>query len=131
MIRPAGKTWEQLFRYVFVGGAAFIVDFSILYVLTEYGGLDYLLSAALSFTMGLMVNYLLCRLWVFGTSLCRSAALEFGVFAAVGVVGLGLNELLLWLLTDRAGLWYMLSKAVAAVVVLAWNFWARKLTLYR
>lgn len=43
----------QFVRYFFVGGFAFIVDFGLLYILTEYAGLHYLLSATLSFIAGL------------------------------------------------------------------------------
>ena len=38
----------QFVRYFFVGGFAFIIDFGLLYILTEYAGLHYLLSATLS-----------------------------------------------------------------------------------
>ncbi len=48
----------QFVRYFFVGGFAFIVDFGLLYILTEYAGLHYLLSATLSFIAGLVVNYI-------------------------------------------------------------------------
>ena len=49
----------QFVRYFFVGGFAFIVDFGLLYILTEYAGLHYLLSATLSFIAGLVVNYII------------------------------------------------------------------------
>ena len=39
------NTIVQLFRYTFVGGFAFVVDFGLLYVLTEYAHFHYLLSA--------------------------------------------------------------------------------------
>ena len=40
----------QFVRYFFVGGFAFIIDFGLLYILTEYAGLHYLLSAGWSST---------------------------------------------------------------------------------
>ena len=35
-INKTNNTFLQLFRYTFVGGAAFIVDFGLLYILTDF-----------------------------------------------------------------------------------------------
>ena len=93
----------QFVRYFFVGGFAFIVDFGLLYILTEYAGLHYLLSATLSFIAGLVVNYIISCIWVFNNSKFRNRIVEFLFFAAIGVVGLGFNDLLIWLFTDCIG----------------------------
>lgn len=57
LFEPTDNTLIQLLRYTFVGGTAFIVDFGLLYVLTEYLNLHYLYSATLSFIAGVIVNY--------------------------------------------------------------------------
>ena len=59
------STLLQLFRYTFVGGFAFIVDFGTLYVLTEYFNIYYLVSAGIAFISGLIINYFLSVKWVF------------------------------------------------------------------
>jgi putative flippase GtrA len=97
---------------------------------TEAAGLHYLASAALSFCVGTSVSYTLSILWVFRTRRFSSRLLEYVLFVGVGAVGLGLNEVLLWLLTDPLGLFYMASKVVAAALIFFWNFWARKLILF-
>ena len=43
----------------------------------------------------------------------------------------GLTEGLMWLFTEKLNWYYMISKAVAAIIVLFWNFFAKKLLLYR
>lgn len=121
----------QLFRYVLVGGLAFVVDFGGLYLLTEHAGLHYLVANALAFTLGLATNYLLSVTWVFSRRSVDSRAREFAIFAAVGLVGLGINELVMWLMTDHAGTHYLISKVVATAVGLLWNFGGRKLLLFR
>jgi putative flippase GtrA len=124
------STFIQLFRYTFVGGFAFIVDFSCLYLLTEFLHLHYLISAAIAFLFGLTVNYILSVLWVFNDRALSNKFVEFIVFALIGVVGLGLNELFLWYLTDIAGIYYLLSKIITAFIVYFWNFFARKIILF-
>ena len=125
------STLVQLFRYTFVGGVAFVFDFGFLYILTEFVGLHYLLSASLSFLLGLTVNYVLSVLWVFSRHALRSRWVEFGIFATVGLIGLALNALFMWLFTDVAGLYYLLSKVGSTILVFLWNFFARKVSLFR
>lgn len=131
LMGSTNSTLVQLFRYTFVGGTAFVFDFGGLYLLTEHAGLHYQLSAALSFLLGLSVNYVLSVLWVFNRRTLRSRWAEFGIFALVGIVGLGLNALFMWLFTDVAGLYYLLSKVGSTVLVFLWNFFARKVSLFR
>lgn len=125
------KTIVQLFRYFFVGGAAFIVDFGSLYILTDIFGIYYLISAAIAFILGLIVNYLLSISWVFNQRTMDNRLSEFTVFTIIGVIGLGLNEVLIWFFTGYIGLFYLVSKIIAAVIILFWNFFARKYALFK
>lgn len=128
---PTDSTLVQFLRYTFVGGAAFVLDFGTLFVLTEYGGVYYLTSAAIAFLLGLVANYALSIFWVFSRRTLERRWLEFGVFALVGVVGLGFNELFIWFFTEHVHLYYMISKVIATALVLIWNFLARKYLLFR
>jgi putative flippase GtrA len=121
----------QFFRYVIVGGTAFLVDFGSLFALTELAGAHYLAAAALAFLLGLATNYALSVSWVFATRRLDRRWAEFAVFGAIGLVGLGLNEFVVWQCTETLGLHYLASKCVAAVLVLFWNFGARRRTLFQ
>ena len=105
-IKATDNWFIQLFRYFFVGGFAFVVDYGLLVLLTEVFGLHYLLSATISFIAGLVVNYFLSTSWIFRESTIENRWAEFLVFAFIGVVGLGLNNLLLYLLTDKCHIHY-------------------------
>lgn len=125
------RTIIQLFRYFFVGGAAFLVDFGSLFVLTDFFGVYYLISAAIAFILGLIVNYGLSISWVFNNRKLENSTLEFGVFSLIGIIGLGLNEIFIWFFTAEIGFYYLISKMISAVIVLFWNFFARKFVLFR
>ena len=125
------KTNIQMFRYLFVGGAAFIVDFLSLFILTDFFGIYYLISAAIAFILGLVANYFLSISWVFNKRKLNKKHIEFGVFALIGIVGLGLNEVFIWFFTQDLQLYYLISKIFAAVIILFWNFFARKFVLFR
>ncbi len=126
----ANNTFIQLFRYTFVGGFAFIIDFSLLFFLTEFVGIHYLISAAIALTAGLIINYFLSIHWVFDKRKMVNKSVEFTLFAVIGIIGLGLNELFIWVFTEFAGLYYLLSKIISTAIVYLWNFFARKFTLF-
>jgi putative flippase GtrA len=126
-----GSLAQQFARYVVVGGLAFGVDFGALYALTEFAGIHYLISAAAAFLLGLLANYFLSRVWVFNQRTVGNVAIEFAVFAVIGLIGLGLNEAILWFAHARLGLHYLVAKLFSAALVLVWNFGARKALLFR
>lgn len=131
-LRKAANIWVELLRYLFVGGSAFVVDYGLLYLLVEFAQVHYLSAAAIAFVAGLTVNYMLSITWVFSSdanSFSRKA--EFTIFAVIGVVGLGLNEAIMWVMTDKVGCYVMVSKLVSTAVVFGWNFGARKFILFR
>jgi len=125
------NTFIQFFRYFFVGGFAFLVDFGLLYILTDKLKIFYLLSATIAFICGIIVNFILSKLWIFQKKAAVNKYLEFGIFAAVGVIGLGLNDLIMWFLTSKLSLYYLISKLAATALVYVWNFGARKYILYK
>jgi putative flippase GtrA len=120
----------QLLRYALVGGLAFVVDFGSLYFLTEHLHAYYMHSAALAFVLGLTTNYLLSVTWVFQKRTFNNRLVEYGVFAVLGVLGLGLNQGLIYGLTEYASCHYLFSKALATGLVFLWNFGSRKLLLF-
>jgi putative flippase GtrA len=121
----------QFARYLLVGGTAFVADFTTLAVLKESGAFGVLGAAALAFLVGTQVNYFLSTRWVFSSRRVKDRRLEFALFASVGLAGLCLNELIIWTLSHRLGLHYLLAKLVSAGLVLCWNFSIRRLTLFR
>ena len=121
----------ELVRSIATSMISFSVDIGILALLTEVFLVFYLVSAAISFGIGVTVSYALSVLWVFGRRRIPSKAAEYALFVLIGVIGLGLNEALLWLFTERLSIYYLLSKLIAAVLIFAWNFGARKYLLFR
>ncbi len=121
----------QFFRYQFVGGIAFLVDFFLLYFFTSFCGVHYLLSGVLSFVISVVVNYVLSTVWVFNPDKSDNKIVEFNLFLLISTIGLGFTELLLWVFTEYFGLFYLLSKVISAIIVMFWNFGARRVLLYR
>lgn len=128
-ITKSSNTFIQFFRYIFVGGVAFLADGGSLFLITTIG-VNYLISVIFAFVIGLAVNYGLSKLLVFENS-SVNGKIEFLVYGIIGVIGLGFTEIIMYVLTEIAGLYFMVSKVIATIIVLVWNFVARKITLYR
>lgn len=132
MVNPTKNGFLKFFRYAFVGGIATIVDWGALYVLTEYFHIHPMVSAVISFVLGLIVNYALSKLLVFKADQARvNGAVEFIGYAVIGVIGLGITELIMYLFWTKWGCHYMLAKVFATAVVLAWNYLARAKIIYK
>ncbi len=127
----AQTPFAELVLSMGVSAVSFALDFGALALLTEAFRLHYLLSAAAAFTLGTTLSYVLSVSLVFGSRRVRSRALEFALFVLIGLIGLALNETLMWLFTERIALYYLLSKIIAGALIFFWNFGARKLILFR
>ena len=127
---PTDDIFLQLFRYIFVGGTAFTVDFFFLYFFSDICGIYYLFSAVLSFIISVLVNYVMSTRWVFNQDNIENKVLEFNLFILISTIGLGFTEILLYFFTDIVGFYYLISKIISAIIVLFWNFLARRLMFY-
>ena len=118
-------------RYLFAGGAGFLIDYGIFALCSEVFEWHYLLSAALGFIAGLIFVYIVSNKWVFtNRKMQQHQVVEFTVFSIIGVVGLLLTMLFMWIFTDLCSIHALISKLLTTALVLIWNFGARKVILY-
>ena len=120
----------QFIKYLFVAGAALLVDYILLFILTDLFNWFYLVSTTVSFTIALTVSYHLSIKWVF-TKSSYNKVYEFVMFFLIGAIGLFANLLIMFYFTDLLKLHYMGSKIVSTVFIHFWNFFARKHILYK
>jgi putative flippase GtrA len=130
LINKSANVTVQLIRYTIVGGFAFLIDFSLLYLLAKCVGLHYIVSASISFIAGLLTNYFISVKWVFTASKIKNRKLEFLFFALIGIIGLILNDIFLYIFTDVFKIYLMYSKIISAALIYLWNFFARKYLIF-
>jgi putative flippase GtrA len=88
--------------------------------------IHYLVAATLSFAVGSLVCYALSVRWVFDEHRFGSRALEIALFVAIGVLGVMLNNLVMWCLVEFWHANYAAAKLDAAGVILLFNFSVRR-----
>ena len=123
------KLIEQILKFGVVGVVCFFIDFGLMVVLTELFSINYLISSGISFTVSVTVNYLLSMRYVFASKNDSNKAAEFIIFVTLSIVGLGINQLLMWIMVDKAHIYYMASKIVTTAIVMIYNFITRKILL--
>ena len=121
------KLINQILKFGVVGGIAFIIDYGILFLLAKVIGLNELISAAISFTVSLAFNYFLSTKWVFDAK--KQTPKEVIIFVLLSVVGLGINEVLIYFGTKKLGIDVMIVKLFATAIVMVYNFITRKLII--
>lgn len=119
----------QIIKFGGVGFLCFLIDFGVLCILTELLSIPVLISAALAFTVSVVVNYILSVVFVFEVSKNHSKKRNFILFIVFSVIGLGLTELLMFLGVDVIHIHYMFVKIISTGIVMIYNFITRKLFL--
>ncbi len=125
-------------KFAIVGAIGAVVDFGVLNLLVQVFGWNDFFANIVSVTCAIISNFTWNRLWTFPESRARPLSTQFGQFALVNLLGLGINQAVFW----ATGTWmfkplfgftlgYNLAKATAIVVVLFWNFTVNRRTTYR
>ena len=135
------KLLAQIIKFGAVGFLCFSIDYFIMVGLTELAGIPSLISSGCSYTISTIVNYILSITVVFDADKEANKAAQFIIFVILSLIGLGINQLIMWLGTDwLEGLMlqsqmlsafaryaYMIVKIFATAVVMVYNFITRKI----
>jgi putative flippase GtrA len=97
-IRRHSKELSRFARFAIVGGIGTLLDFGMLILLNEFLSLPVLLANTLAYLTGLLNNFTLNRLWTYPDARRKPLPVQFGQFFIVSLVGLLLNDGLVWLL---------------------------------
>jgi len=126
LINNHKKIINQILKFGIVGGLAFLIDYGLLFLLTEFASIHYLISSIISFIVSLIFNYILSIKWVFDVTK-KQTYKEVIIFVILSVIGLGINQLVMYIGVDKLTIHYMLVKIISTFIVMVWNFVTRKI----
>lgn len=120
------KLINKIIKFSIVGGIATIIDFICLYIFKEYLNIDVILANTLSFIISVIYNYIASITLVFDINKNKNKKLKFVLFIIFSVIGLIINNTLIYILTSNLNIYYLLSKVIATLIVMIFNFITRK-----
>ena len=152
--RANSKEITRFLKFAVVGTLGAVIDFGALNLLVLNFGFSKILANTCSFTVAVISNFIWNRLWTFPESRDRPIVPQLTQFFLANIVGLLLNQVIFlsldaWVLGEAGALAapmatlalniglahyslaYNLSKAIATIIVLFWNFGANRLWTYR
>jgi putative flippase GtrA len=137
---------KRFIRFGIVGAIGSVVDFGFLNLFTLVFKLPYILSSVLSFSLAVVNNFILNRIWTFPGSRRESLIKQMIQFGLVSVVGLIIRTpMLVWLekvLIPLAQKWvpnlltptivgHNIGLAIAIGVVMLWNYFANRFWTFK
>jgi len=129
--RNRKRTAKEAVKYTlisFIGGA---LNLAILYSLTEFFGIYYIISAVIGFIVAGTNNFTLNKVWTFKENLKDKYFKEYFHFFSVSIFSYILSILILYLLTEFVGIFYVFSQAIALIAGGSLNFVFNKIYTFR
>jgi len=120
----------KFFKYGLVGLSGVFVDFAFTWICKEIFKLNKYIANSIGFTVAASSNYILNRVWTFASK-SEEIALEYSLFIGISIVGLLLNNYLIYILNDKFKLNFYLAKVFAIGAVTVWNFLANYFITFR
>ena len=114
---------RHAFKYYLVGASGIIVNLGVLYALTEFAGLWYLLSSSLAIYTSITTNFLLNKAWTFKATMAKQpSALMYVKFIGVSLVGMGIQLGFNYLFVEKLSLYYILAALISIGIASSVNF---------
>ncbi|ANI90211.1 glycosyl transferase family 2 [Arachidicoccus ginsenosidimutans] len=120
----------KFIRFGIVGFSGMIVDFSVTWLLKEKLKINKYIANSFGFVCAASSNYLLNRIWTF-QSRQQNIEKEYLSFFIVSLIGLGINNGIIFLLTRKGKMNFYIAKLIAVAIVILWNFTANDLITFR
>ena len=112
---------ERFLKFCIVGGSGVVVDFGITYLAKEFLKLNKYVANSLGFICAATSNYILNRTWTFGSN-DPDVVMQYFRFFGFSLIGLAINNLVIYLLHGRVKWNFYIVKLIATCVVTFWNF---------
>jgi len=125
---------RQFIKFGVVGFICSLIDWAVFFAIKFLTGweIQYLkqIIKGISFVVSATFSYILNRTWTF-RSADRAIAKQAGLFFVVATIGLGLNNLIFYIITGIVGWPDIAGLVIATIIVMFWNFTANKLLVFK
>jgi len=111
----------KLLKFIIVGFSGLIIDFGTTFLCKEKFLLNKYISNSIGFTIAASSNYIFNRIWTFSSN-NPEILIEFSTFLTISIIGLIINNSILWIVTNQFKINFYISKLIAIIITTLWNF---------
>lgn len=129
MIKEVYQRFRNLILYGLIGGCCAALDFGIYSCMCYWDIMPYLWANIISIHVGIFMSFILNRSFNFKVK--DKTTQRFLSFYAVGLTGLGISELMLYLMVTLGGMNELLCKLISIVVVALIQFLLNKYITFK
>tara|TARA_R110001599_G_scaffold115567_1_gene282380 strand:+ start:4281 stop:4667 length:387 start_codon:yes stop_codon:yes gene_type:complete len=111
----------KFLKFSAVGLSGLVIDFCITFLVKEKLRLNKYFANSLGFVFAASSNYLLNKTWTFQDT-NPDAVTQFSKYILIAIIGLIINNLIIYLLVNKKKMTFYWAKLVAIGIVVIWNF---------
>ncbi|MCR5445754.1 MAG: GtrA family protein [Bacteroidales bacterium] len=127
----------KFLKFGVVGASGFVIHGGLLYLLRDVVGINQFVANTVGFICAASSNYFLNRVWTF-RSKEKQMGVEYLKFILVSIVGLGINNGSLWVLSRIVPQWtgegdwhFYILWVIAVGITTLWNFFGNMLFTFK
>lgn len=121
---------QKFIKFCVVGFSGMVIDFGTTWLLKEKVKVNKYIANSTGFILAATSNYIWNRYWTFHSENSHVVT-EYFSFIIISLIGLAINNFLIYLLSDKMKFNFYLSKLIAIGVVTVWNFVLNFLITFR
>jgi len=129
IVKTLYKKFHHLVLYGIIGSFSSGLDFLIYTLLVQLVGLQYLVANCISVVAGISTSFYLNRNYNFKVK--DHTKRRFSIFLTVGLCGLVMSNLILYLCIDNLGMDKLISKLLSIVLVVFFQFLVNKYMTFK
>ena len=122
---------KQGLKFAFIGAIGTFVNLSILYILTEIYGIQYIISESIAFGIALSNNYILNKVETFEEDIQEKAMGKGIKFAIICIIAFLVNLIVLFILVEYFSIFYLFAEILAIGCAFIINFMGNRFWTFR
>ena len=122
---------KQYFKFIIVGGIGVVINLTILFLLTEFLGIYYIVSEIIAFITAIIHNYSINKIWTFKERLKDESLKKFSQYFLISLIGLVINLIVLYFLVEFFHIWYIIAELFATTISSIVNFYGNKFWTFK
>lgn len=118
-------------RFLISGGLAAGTNLTLLYILTDWFGIWYLISSAIAFGVAFCISFTLQKFWTFQDRSREEMHFQAGLFFMFALINLGLNTICLYYLVEFTRLHYLVAQIIVSIFIAIENYFIYQRLIFR